>query len=63
MADHRKLTAPHSPEDPTLDLQIYEICCEAIRAAGGYLVDHPEDHATIVVFGAHQFEVKITQKR
>lgn len=63
MTDLKPLHLPRDPGDPSLEQQVHDLCCEAIRAAGGYLVDHPEDHATIVVFGAHQLEVRVTQRR
>ncbi len=63
MSESSKLFLPHNPEDPSLEQQVHDLCCAAIQAAGGYLVDHPEDHTTIVVFGAHQLEVKVTMRR
>lgn len=63
MTDPRKLVAPSTPEDPPLEAQIMALCSEAIQAAGGYLVEHPEEHATVVVFGAHQYEVVVRQRR
>jgi hypothetical protein len=63
MAEFRKLTITVNDDDPPVVNQIYEICCQAITEAGGYLVSHPEEHTTIVVFGAHQFEVAVTKKR
>ena len=63
MPEIRKLVQPTDPQDPAVEAQIMEICCRAITEAGGYLVPHPEEHATVVVFGAHQYEVVVRRRR
>jgi len=60
MAEARKLVNPVPGSVPPLIEQIHGICAEALQAAGGFLVEHPEDNAFIVVFGGHEVAVSIT---
>jgi hypothetical protein len=61
MSEARRLVTPHQPEDPTLMAQLLEILSQASRDAGGYVVPHGDEHAFVVVFGAHQAVVTIAQ--
>lgn len=63
MPEPKKLLLPTRPDIPPLEVQIHDLCCEAIREAGGYLVDHPEENATVVVMGSHQYEVVVRRLR
>lgn len=60
MAEARKLVNPVPGSVPPLIEQIHAICAEALKEAGGFLVDHPEDNAFIVVFGGHEVAVTIS---
>lgn len=60
MAETRKLVKPGHEDAPSLVDQVHEICAQAVREAGGYLVEHPEDGAFIVVFGGHEVAVKVS---
>lgn len=60
MAKARKLANPVPGSVPPLIEQIHGICAEALQEAGGFLVDHPEDNAFIVVFGGHEVAVRIS---
>lgn len=60
MAEARKLVNPLPGSVPPLIEQVHVLCAEALQAAGGFLVEHPEDNAFIVVFGGHQVAVTIT---
>jgi len=62
MSETRKLTNPHAPEDPCLSAQLTEIFTQAAKDSGGFVVDHPEEHTFVVVFGAHQCVVTTTQR-
>jgi hypothetical protein len=59
MTEVTKLITPHSPEDPSLALQVFTICSEAAERAGGYLVPHPAEHTINVVFGGHQVTITV----
>ncbi len=63
MSEEGKLKLPIEPGDPSVEDQLYEICCKAVEGAGGYLVNHPADHTTIVIAGSHQYEIAITKRR
>jgi hypothetical protein len=60
MTEVRKLVNPIPGSVPPLIEQIHAICAEALQEAGGFLVDHPEDNAFIVVFGGHEVAVTIS---
>lgn len=63
MCETRKLTIPASPEDPSIPAQLMAIFTQVAKDCGGYVVPHPEEHCINVVFGAHQVEVVIRQRR
>jgi len=60
MAEARRLVNSKQGAAPPLIEQIHEICAGAIQEAGGFLVEHPEDNAFIVVFGGHEVAVTIS---
>lgn len=60
MTEARKLVNPIPGSVPPLIEQIHAICAETLQEAGGFLVDHPEDNAFIVVFGGHEVAVTIS---
>ena len=62
MTEIPQLTNPHLPDDPTLSAQLTDIFIHAAKAAGGFVVDHPEEHTFVVVFGAHQCVVTTAQR-
>ena len=62
MSEPKKLFNPKAPEDRSLPVQLTDIFTEASQQAGGYVVDHPEEHTFVVVFGAHQFTVTVSQR-
>ena len=60
MAETRKLVKPGHDEAAPLIEQVQEICSQALKDSGGYIVEHPEEHAFIVVFGGHEVAVTIS---
>jgi len=63
MCEARKLTNPTTPEDPSVPAQLMAMFSQVAQDAGGYVVPHPEEHCINIVFGAHQVEVIINQRR
>jgi len=63
MCEARKLITPVSPEDPSVPAQLMAMFTQVAKDAGGYVVPHPEEHCINIVFGAHQVEVIINQRR
>lgn len=59
MADTPKLVNPAQGGAPLIE-QIHDLCARAVKDAGGYLVEHPEDNAFIVVFGGHEVAVTVS---
>ena len=60
MAEIPKLVKPGQGEAAPLIEQVQEICSQALKGSGGYIVEHPEEHAFIVVFGGHEVAVTIS---
>ncbi len=54
-----RLVHPAGPSDPSLAQQVSDLCREAVEAAGGFLVPHPEEHTIIVVFGGQQVTITV----
>lgn len=63
MCEVRKLTVPATPEDPSIPTQLLAIFTQVAQECGGYVVPHPEEHCINIVFGAHQIEVSVNQRR
>jgi len=63
MSEVQRLFIPATPEDPPIPAQLMTMFTKVAQDAGGYVVAHPEEHCINVVFGAHQVEVKIIQRR
>ena len=61
MAEIPKLVRPGQDDAPPLVEQVLGICAVALSESGGYLVEHPEEHAFVVVFGGHEVAVKVTR--
>lgn len=59
MPEPARLIQPSGPDDPSLQAQVMALCLQAVQAAGGYLVPHPEEHSVIVVFGGHQVAITV----
>lgn len=62
MSEVKTLRNPHQPDDPSLSAQLTDIFIQAAKDAGGFVVDHPEEHTFVVVFGAHQCVVATSQR-
>lgn len=62
MSDATRLFNPVNPDDPSVTQQVFDLCSAAARAAGGYLVAHPDEHAINVVFGGHQVTITVTAR-
>ena len=62
MSAPKNLVNPLQPSDPGLSAQLTDIFTHAAQEAGGYVVDHPEEHTFVVVFGAHQCVVTTSQR-
>jgi len=60
MSEAPKLVNPSFGDAPPLTEQVLAICSQALKASGGFLVDHPEEHSFIVVFGGHQVAVTVS---
>ena len=60
MSEMRKLVNPSQGDAPPLIEQVLAICSQALKESGGYLVEHPEENAFIVVFGGHEVAVTIS---
>ena len=60
MPETPKLVKPGFEDAPPLIDQVAAICAQALNSSGGYLVEHPEAHAFIVVFGGHEVAVTIS---
>jgi len=58
-----KLSNPALPQDPSVPAQLSAVFTEVARQMGAYVVPHPEEHCINIVFGAHQVEVLINQRR
>ena len=54
-----RLFHPAGPAEPTLVQQVFALCTEAVEAAGGFLVPHPEEHTITVVFGGQQVTITV----
>nr|WP_320131629.1 hypothetical protein [uncultured Holophaga sp.] len=63
MSETRPLLIPKSPEDPSIPEQLLVLFSKVAQESGGYVVPHPEAHCINIVFGAHQVEVIINQRR
>ena len=59
MSSSKRLFHPTRPEDPPLAEQVFVLCKEAVEAAGGYLVQHPEQHAINVLVGGEQVTITV----
>lgn len=63
MSESPKLFIPSKPDDPPLPAQLMEMFSQVAKDAGGFVVPHPDEHCINVVFGAHQVEIIIIQRR
>lgn len=63
MSEARRLVNPAAPDVPPLPAQLMAMFSQVAQEAGGYVVPHPEEHCINIVFGAHQVEVIIIQRR
>jgi acetaldehyde dehydrogenase (acetylating) len=59
MGDTERLRNPVQPGDPSIAQQVFDICCAAVERAGGYLVQHPDQHNINVVAGGHQVTITV----
>lgn len=60
MSETRRLLNPAQGDAPPLIQQVLEICSQALKESGAYLVEHPEENAFIVVFGGHEVAVTVS---
>ena len=60
MSETPRLVNPALGGAPPLVQQVLEICSAAVKGSGGYLVEHPEENAFIVVFGGHEVAVTVS---
>lgn len=60
MSEKPRLVNPSHGEAPPLIQQVLGICSQALKESGGYLVEHPEENAFIVVFGGHEVAVTVS---
>lgn len=60
MSEAPRLVNPTQGGAPPLLQQVLEICSHALKESGGFLVEHPEENAFIVVFGGHEVAVTVS---
>lgn len=60
MSDTPALVNPSHGDAPPLIDQVLRICALALKESGGFLVEHPEEHAFIVVYGGHEVAVTVS---